>query len=502
MGRKRRKSERRSESPTAERRPASAVGGPGDISLPRWSRAWFSRHGATMAVCGLLALLAAIVFGQTLWHGFLDLDDFDYVFNNPHVREGIVGPGDRLGLHRSARGELAPADLDLAHAGLPGVRAMGGRASSDQRAAARGNGDVALSGLAADDGPPGAQRPGGGAVCHPSFAGGVGGLGGRAEGRVERPVLRAHALGLCRLCADAAFSWPRYALVVACFALGLMAKPMLVTLPLVLLLLDYWPLGRGLGAGNWGLGTGKADLPRPAAHRPPPTSSIRLIVEKLPLLALAAASCVVTLWAQSAALAGLENHSLGARAANAIVSLGEYLWRTFWPASLAPFYPYPPDGWPVLPAAVSGLALLGLSVAAIGGRRRFPYLFSGWLWFVGMLVPVIGLVQVGDQAMADRYTYLPQIGLLLALVWGADSLRQWYGLGERTAQDFGGADRRGADRLHDRPDASLAGWGGFVAAHARLHDGERLGPRKPGLGSGTPRESRRRPGRIRRGLSD
>ena len=115
------------------------------------------------------------------------------------------------------------------------------------------------------------------------------------------------------------------------------------------------------------------------------------------------------------------------------MAYGQYVWQTFWPANLAPFYPLSAGRLAGLAGRGFGAALLGVSAAAIGARRRFPYLFSGWFWFVGMLVPVIGLVQVGDQAMADRYTYLPQIGLLLALVWGADDLRRWYRLGPRTA---------------------------------------------------------------------
>ena len=158
-----------------------------------------------------------------------------------------------------------------------------------------------------------------------------------------------------------------------------------------------------------------------------------MVAEKLPLLALAAASCAVTIWAQSEALEGLHVHSLGYRAANALVAFGQYLAGTFWPANLAPFYPLPPNGWPDALVAVCGAALVVLSAAAIWASRRFPYLFSGRFWYVGMLVPVVGLVQVAAQARADRYTYLPQIGLALALVWAADAAWEAFRLGLRWA---------------------------------------------------------------------
>ena len=208
------------------------------------------------------------------------------------------------------------------------------------------------------------------------------------------------------------FSWLRYALVVLVYALGLMAKPMLVTLPLVLLLLDYWPLGRFTAAEKGPPG----DNPAPKFWR-----LGRLLLEKLPLLALAAASCVVTVLAQCEAIIETAKLPLDARAANAVVSLAAYLGKFFFPARLAVFYQYPPSfsGWEVAGA----LAILVLVTAGvILTRRKCPYLLVGWLWYLGMMVPVIGLVQVGVQAMADRYTYLPMIGVTIALVWLLASL--------------------------------------------------------------------------------
>ena len=194
------------------------------------------------------------------------------------------------------------------------------------------------------------------------------------------------------------------------FALGLMAKPMLVTLPFVLLLLDYWPLGRF---------TNCLDKPLAASHATPAS---RLVVEKLPLLLLAAVSCMVTSLAQGPSIAVSEFLPLSSRIANALVSYVAYLGQFFCPAGLAAFYPHPEDGLPTWKIVGALVVLGGVSFAAWIGRRRFPCLLVGWLWYLGMLVPVIGLVQVGDQARADRYTYLPGIGLCLALAWGMAQL--------------------------------------------------------------------------------
>ncbi len=186
-------------------------------------------------------------------------------------------------------------------------------------------------------------------------------------------------------------------LATALLATGLTAKPMLVTLPFALLLLDWWPLGRtNLG---WR----------------------RLVREKLPMLALAAASCVVTLWSQHSgrALILLEELPAGARVENAIVALLRYLGKTIWPRDLAVFYPHPERSLSIVVLAVATLTLIAITMVVILARRRRPYLLFGWLWYVGILVPVLGLVQVGSQAMADRYTYVPLIGIFVIAAWGS-----------------------------------------------------------------------------------
>ena len=212
----------------------------------------------------------------------------------------------------------------------------------------------------------------------------------------------------------------RYSLVLLFFALGLMAKPMLVTLPFVLLLLDFWPLGRvRMGpnpAGGWAL------------SREEWARTVRLAWEKLPLLALAAVSSVVTFfihYRRGGDVISLGRVPLNLRVANALVSYVAYIGKMFWPARLAVFYPYP-HSVPGLWIAGALLALVAISVAVIRAGPRRPYLLVGWLWYLGTLVPVIGLIQVGDQAMADRYTYVPLIGLFIMVAWGVpDLLARW-----------------------------------------------------------------------------
>jgi len=207
----------------------------------------------------------------------------------------------------------------------------------------------------------------------------------------------------------------RYIWVAVTLALGLLAKPMLVTWPLVMLLLDYWPLGRvngqparrSLGGGGWPVVRG-------------------LVVEKIPLFALAAASAVMTLIAQSreGAVRTLGHEAITLRLSNALVSYAKYLLLTFWPNDLAVYYPFAGiPAWQIIGAAS---LLIGITVFCVSQRRIRPYLMVGWLWFLGTLVPVIGIVQVGGQIMADRYFYIPSIGLLMALVFGlADIAKSW-----------------------------------------------------------------------------
>ncbi len=200
----------------------------------------------------------------------------------------------------------------------------------------------------------------------------------------------------------------RYAVLVAAYTLSLLSKPMLMTLPFLLLLLDYWPLGR--------LGTGTA-----AAAAVPLG---RLVLEKVPLFLLAAASAVATAVAraETGVAVSLATLPLSARLANAATAYGWYLSHTVWPRDLAVLYPHPEDHWRVLPALAGAAALLGGTLVSLWQVRRRRWLAVGWFWFVGALLPVIGLAQGGAQAWADRFVYWPHVGLFVAVVWG---LGEW-----------------------------------------------------------------------------
>jgi len=200
-----------------------------------------------------------------------------------------------------------------------------------------------------------------------------------------------------------------YFLSLILFALALMSKPMLVTLPFVLLLLDYWPLKR------WQKAIGEKGKVF--------NSTGRLVLEKVPFVLLAIVSSIITLWAHNkgGSVASEEFMPLLTRVANAIISYAAYLEKIFWPVDLAVYYPY--DYFPLLwKVLLSGFILTGITIVVLYYIRRLPFLFVGWFWYLGTLIPVIGLVQVGTQSMADRYTYMPSIGIAIGLVWGIPSL--------------------------------------------------------------------------------
>lgn len=220
----------------------------------------------------------------------------------------------------------------------------------------------------------------------------------------ERKDLLCALFGLLAMLAYVGYTrrrtlW-RYLLVLALFAAGLMAKPMLVTLPIMLLLIDRWPLER--------------------------RETIRsLVVEKIPLVALSIASAVVTIAIQRSvgATPGLDVHPLGVRLANAVVAYAMYLLKTAWPSDLAAFYPLAPGGPSIATVVIAAAALLVLSWLVVRYGRAFRYLTFGWWWFLLTLLPVIGLVQAGEQARADRFTYLPLIGIFVILAWATSDLQ-------------------------------------------------------------------------------
>ena len=260
-------------------------------------------------------------------------------------------------------------------------------------------------------------------------------------------------------------SWLRYGLVIVLFIVGLMAKPMLVTLPVLLLLLDYWPLGRlplrrraetpaepGTGPAEWPV---RSLLP-----------ALRILLEKAPLVVLALASSVVTVIAQRGAMKVIDTITFPMRLENALVSYATYIGEIFYPVNLAPLYPFPEHGVPWPSIAVAALVLAAIT-ALVVRLRAWRWLAVGWLWYLVALLPVIGLVQVGVQAMADRYTYLPHIGLYIMLAWTAEKLtadlplRRWLWTAALVllipvlVQSHGGPDddlERQRDPLDQRPE--------------------------------------------------
>ncbi len=229
-----------------------------------------------------------------------------------------------------------------------------------------------------------------------------------------------------------------FLLAVIFFALGLLAKPMLVTLPFVMLLLDCWPLQRATD--------GRDKL----------SEYWHLVLEKWPLFLLAAISCVITFLAQrEQAVVSLQEYSVGLRLENVVISYADYILKTIWPANLAVFYPLPAY-FPAYKIALAALFLLGISIFAWRLRRQAPCLLIGWLWFLGTLVPVIGLVQAGQQAMADRYTYFPAVGLFVMIAFGMKALA---GADKRAGKNSLAGCDRDLDRLrdsHGKPTALLA----------------------------------------------
>ncbi len=364
------------------------------------------RHGRIGISAVLLAAVLA-VFGQAREFGFAALDDPAYVKENRFVRDGITGEGIAWAFTTFEQGNWHP----LTWVSLMVDAELGG---ADASAFHRTN--VLLHALSSillflvlD-----AMT---GLAWRSAFVAALFALHPLRAESVVWIAERKDVLGaLCFVATLAAYaryaarpSRPRFALVAACLALGLLAKPMLVTVPFVLLLLDIWPLRR-------------IDLASPIERIR--GEAPRLLREKVPLLLLVAASSFVTVVAQDrgGALRTFERYPLRERAANAAVSYVAYVRRTLWPADLAVYYPHPQGSLPATQVAASALLLALVTAGVVLVARRRPYATVGWLWYVGTLVPVIGIVQVGGQASADRYTYIPHIGLFLAIAWGVPDL--------------------------------------------------------------------------------
>ena len=201
------------------------------------------------------------------------------------------------------------------------------------------------------------------------------------------------------------------------FTLGLMSKPMLVTLPFVLLLMDYWPLCRFSFAQSDCVVNDMGKTPK----------VFMLFLEKIPLFAISALFCVITYLVEKSggSIASLEIYPLGVRISNALISYVVYINKMVWPYNLTIFYPHP-DTFFIWQTAIASIFLIMVTFLAVKLRKNFPYFIIGWLWYLGVLFPVIGIVQIGSQAMADRYTYVPLIGLFVIVSWGVpDILGGW-----------------------------------------------------------------------------
>jgi len=373
-----------------------------------WNDRWL-----VLAICIFLAAIIWGVFGQTLHHEFVNYDDDTYVYENAEVVRGLTLQGIVWAFTRVHAFNWHPLTwishmLDCQFYGLsPGDHHLTNVLLHTATAILlflvlrRMTGFLWRSAFVA-------------AVfaIHPLRVESVAWVAERKD--VLSGLFFMLTVGAYVRYVRRPWSPVRYGLVVLLFALGLMCKPMLVTLPLVLLLLDYWPLGRVAG-GEWRVTRFGVQVPQPSIFN-------RLLYEKLPLFGLAVASCVITIFAQAEGIQPFEKGPLALRVGNASISYVAYLGQMFWPSGLAVLYPFTGKGTGVSEVVMSLVLLAGISAGVFVLRHRCPCILTGWLWYLIMLAPVIGIVQVGAQARADRYTYLPQIGLYLLLTWAAADL--------------------------------------------------------------------------------
>lgn len=367
------------------------------------------RRRQSLAICALISMAVILAFAPVVQNGFIELDDAKFIFKNVHVREGLSLRGIRWALTSIEYYNWHPVTwiAYMVNVELFGLRPLGHHVMSvASHAFAAALFFLLLRRLT-------------GALWSSAFAAALFAVHPLRTESVAWAAEIKDPLSGCfsflTLLAYARFagrpSYRSYGPVAVFFLLGLMTKPMLVTLPCAMLLLDFWPLGRWQAAG-------------------PGTRSrlglvIRLLGEKTPLLFLSAGASLLTYSAQAqgGAIRSLTVIPLPARIGNALLSALGYLRKIVWPADLAVLYPYPSHTPPWQPA-VAALALLLATGWTVWQVRRRPYLIVGWLWFLGLLVPVAGFVQVGVQAMADRFTYLPFAGIALAASWGFSDVQR------------------------------------------------------------------------------
>jgi protein O-mannosyl-transferase len=365
------------------------------ISSPKVNHGWL-----TIAICIALAGLTWLIFGQTLWHDFVNYDDPRYVYENTRITGGLSISGIAWAFTHIHSLNWHPLTTisHMLDCQLYGLKAGWHHFTN-----------VLLHTLAAILLFRALEQMTG-AVWRSAFVGAVFAIHPLHVESVAWIAERKDVLSgvffmltlLAYVCYVRSPRVGRYLVVVFLFVCGLMSKPMLVTLPFVLLLLDYWPLARI--KGQFG----------------------KRVLEKIPLIALSAVSSIITFLVQKGAVGRAEDLPILERINNAVVSYVLYIWQMLWPVNLVVFYPHPENRLPFWEIASCLLLLICITAVAIGLRKQRPYLVTGWLWYLGMLVPVIGLVQVGWQGRADRYTYLPQIGLYIAATWGVADLTALY----------------------------------------------------------------------------
>jgi tetratricopeptide (TPR) repeat protein len=355
---------------------------------------------STIGICVALVALSWVVFGQTLWHDFINYDDPNYVYENTNITGGLSIRGIAWALTHIHSMNWHPLTTisHMLDCQIYGLKPGGHHASNVLlHSVAAALLFVALQQMT-------------GAAWRSAFVAAVFAIHPlRVESVAwiaERKDVLSGVFFMLTLLAYAYYvrlpRVSRYLIVIFVFACGLMSKPMLVPVPFLLLLVDYWPLDR-LRGKVW-----------------------KRVLEKLPLIALSAASSAATLLAQKGAVGWTEDLPIWERINNAAVSYVLYIWQMLWPVNLAVFYPHPENRLLIWEIISSLLLLICITVVALALRKHRPYLVTGWFWYLGMLVPVIGLVQVGWQARADRYTYLPQIGLYIAITWAiADLTALW-----------------------------------------------------------------------------
>lgn len=372
--------------------------------------------GVRIGVCIFLVTITWLVFGQTLGHGFINYDDPSYVYENPVVKSGLTLPGIGWAFTHSHGANWHPLTsishmLDCQFYGLK----AGGHHFTNvllhtvavlllfflliQMTGALWRSAFVAAVFA----------------IHPLHVESVAWVAERKDvlsGVFFMLTLIAYVRYARRL------SFGRYATMTVLFACGLMAKPMLVTIPFVLLLLDYWPLSRFPQSIKSKNKTAISQRDWPQIRQ--------LLLEKIPLLVLSAGSSVATFLAQKQAIGSVEHYPLGVRTSNALIACVTYIRQMIWPVELIPFYPYPKNHLLIWEVIFASIVLAVITVIVFTFRKTRPYLMTGWFWYLGMLVPVIGLIQVGRQGHADRYAYLPQIGLYLLITWTiADWSASW-----------------------------------------------------------------------------